>query len=153
MILEQSKLHYTAPWSFPDILLFTGNPVIANHGGIVMGRGAAKQCRDLFPGVDREFAKLLIQTPDANLLFVQLAPGKHLGWFKVKHHWQEEADLDLIQQSCQTLEQVIQHEKTCGHNITVHCNFPGIGNGRLTRAQVLPILQQCSDNVVFYECP
>ena len=91
MILVNKLLDYTAKWNLPRIYLFTGNPVINRYGGIVMGRGAARMCRDRFYDVDKEFGKIIKKDPYVNLMFTTVGNKKWLGWFKVKDHWKDAA--------------------------------------------------------------
>jgi hypothetical protein len=147
MILKREMLDYTQKWNLPVVLLFTGNPVLNRYGGIVMGRGAARMCRDKYYGIDLEFGKIIKQNPGAHLMFTQIKKRQVLGWFKVKHHWQDQADIGLIQESTNKLIQLANRESHCDF----HMNYPGIGNGRLIREDVEPILQQLPDNVFLYE--
>ena len=148
MKIVHQKLDYSADWALPNIYLFTGNPVRKNNGAIVMGRGAAKQVRDTYPGLDLLYGNKLADKPDAHLiwLFIGANPDKVLGWFKVKHHWQDPADLELIQQSTKQLKQIAEHVP----HYVFHINFPGVGNGKLTEEDVLPILETLPDNVRIY---
>ena len=83
-----------------------------------MGRGAARQVRDLYPGVDRELA----QTTGENIRLVLLAPRMHLGWIKVKNHWNDIADLDLIERSFNILNKLASRDKM--RDIKFHCEQP-----------------------------
>ncbi len=90
-----SLLDYSEDWTLPEVRLFTGNPIKRQDGGIVMGRGAARQVRDTYPGIDK-----LIKT-DKPVTWIEIPDRSRqwLGWFKVKHHWKDEACLDLIKES------------------------------------------------------
>lgn len=153
MKLIQDKLHYTVPWELPDVFLFTGNPIVNRSGGIVMGRGAAREVRDHYPGIDRVFGELITKQPTAHLLWAEIKSksvvpsNQYIGWFKVKHHWSHDADRSLIQASTDALRELALRKK----KFRFHMNFPGIGNGRLTYGSVLPILQELPDNVRIYK--
>ena len=149
MKLIHNLLDYSVPWQLPDVFLFTGNPVIKRNGAIVMGRGAAKQVRDTYPGIDKSFGVVLTKKPEAVLAWVSVAADQHLGWFKVKQHWQNNASLELITYATEALMRVAEtHPAT-----TFHMNFPGIGNGKLNSNAVLPILHALPDNVWVYLHP
>jgi hypothetical protein len=147
MKLIHKLLNYSQPWSLPNIYLFTGNPVIKNNGAIVMGRGAAKQVRDSYPGVDLAFGIKLIEKPLAPLVWVTLFSQMHLGWFKVKYHWRDDAELSVIAESSIQLGTIaIQRPQ-----YTFHMNYPGIGNGNLRLDDVQNVLNTLPDNVWIYK--
>lgn len=153
MQIKKQLLDYSAEWAVPDIYIFTGNPIIKANGAIVMGRGAAKQVRDSYPGIDQAFGGAIKDNPNRSLLFVALRTksnevgAKILGWFKVKNHWQQEARLDLIQESVYALTA----QAVANPEVTFHMNYPGIGNGKLTEKEVNPLLTQLPDNVIIYQ--
>jgi hypothetical protein len=146
MKLIRGLLDYSTPWTLPDIYIFTGNGIIKNNGAIVMGRGAAKQVRDSYPGIDRKLGQAIFGLPNAYYLEIPIASKQHIGWFKVKNHWQQPADLNLIALSTLAL---INHTKFYPIH-TYHMNFPGVGNGRLSDKQVMPIIESLPDNVIIY---
>lgn len=146
MQLVENKLDYTGDWELPTVLLFTGNPFIKTNGAIVMGRGAARVVRDTYPGIDVAFAQAIKLDPDAHIHVLDWY-GKPIGWFKVKHHWQLPADLNLIRQSCFELAGLA----AANPEVTWHLNFPGIGNGKLSVDAVMPILEEgLPDSVYVY---
>lgn len=153
MQIKKQLLDYSAEWAVPDIYIFTGNPIIKANGAIVMGRGAAKQVRDSYPGIDQAFGRAVKDNPENSLLFVSVRPrsgkaeAKILGWFKVKNHWQQEARLDLIQESVYALTT----QAVANPDVTFHMNYPGIGNGKLTEEEVNPLLTQLPNNVIIYQ--
>lgn len=140
MKLIEKRLDYATPWELPNVYLFTGNPIRRNDGHIVMGRGAAKQVRDTYPGIGR-----MIST-ERPVTFTQITDRQFIGWFQVKHHWKDAADLDLITTSAAFLD----HAAKTRPEVTFHMNFPGIGNGKLQRTDVEPILNALPDNVHVY---
>jgi len=149
MILIEGLLNYSVPWQLPDIYLFTGNPVVKRDGSIVMGRGAAKQVRDSIPGVDLLFGMGIIENPTANLLWTSTSgvPETRLGWFKVKTHWKDPAEMSIIEESVEQLAAVA----TARPHFTFHMNYPGVGNGRLGVQDVQPLLEKLPNNVLIYK--
>lgn len=150
MILVNNKLDYSTNWKAPDIYLFTGNSYITKNGKLVMGRGAALACRDLFADCDKQFAfKILTSkyTPNYYVEFIELAPGKLLGAFQVKHNFADNADIELIEKSTKKLI----HAATQKPQLKFHMNFPGIGYGGLPFNIVLPIVDKLPNNVILYK--
>ena len=145
MKIVKGLLDYNKPWTLPDIYLFTGNPIINSRGRIVMGRGAARQVRDTYPGVDKELAK----APGEYIKWVLLAPRMYLGWIKVKNHWSSVADLDLIEKSFKILNKLASYDKM--KNVKFHCNYPGIGYGKLSYNSVNKRLVGLVDNIILYK--
>jgi hypothetical protein len=150
MKLINGLLNYSVPWTLPDMYLFTGNSTVKKNGANVMGRGAARQVRDSFSGIDQIFGYELTQLPGANLIWVvkdeSADDASYLGWFKVKQNWYEPASIHLIQESTlQLWDQALKQSER-----TFHMNFPGVGNGQLAIEKVLPIVEQLPDNVLLY---
>lgn len=146
MLLMKERLNYGQPWALPDVYLFTGNPVKRRDGAIVMGRGAARQVRDAYPGVDRRFGALM--EPGRRLVWLELAPRQHLGWLQVKHHWRDAADLELIRDSLSRLAALCRARP----RVTFHLNAPGCGNGGLDwERDIEPLCEELlPDNAVVY---
>jgi hypothetical protein len=136
-----------------DLFLITTNSTLRKDGVLVMGRGIARQAKERFPGLDVVLGAQ-IQTICGSqgiygLLISPRWPKARLGAFQVKRHWRQSADLALIEKSTTAL----MHWVTCHADRQVCLNFPGIGNGRLPRTAVLPILQHLPDNVIIWEYP
>jgi hypothetical protein len=117
-----------------------------------MGAGIAKEARDRFPRLDFELGMVISGMnwrgfPIYNLLVSPEWPQKKLGCFQVKRHWQDRADLFLIEQSTAVLEKFINKHKPK----LVSLNFPGIGFGGLSRDLVLPIISVLPDCVHVWE--
>jgi len=137
-------LDYSRPWRFPNVYLFTGNSTVKNNGAIVMGRGAALQVRDTYLGIDLSFGSLIpIST---SLMWVTVAPSQVLGWFKVKNHWADPAELSLIKAAVTELKTLASERPS----MLFHMNYPGIGNGKLSVDDVSEIVQTLPDNVLIY---
>lgn len=147
MKLINGLLDYSKPWTTPDIYLFTGNPITKANGAIVMGRGAAKQVRDTFPGIDKVFGQQVLEHGrDISLIWLKGSDRQYIGWFKVKEHWKLPADLSVIAASANALAITAATYPTR----VFHMNYPGVGNGKLTEADVAPYLEVLPDNVLIY---
>ena len=137
-----------------DLYLITTNSTLkkGTHA-LVMGRGIARQARDRFPGLDAALGKQILSTcgnqGQYGLLVSPRWPKARLGAFQVKRHYSQPASLELIRHSTTALcTWCVEHPNTL-----VHLNFPGIGNGRLRREDVLPIIAQLPDQVTIWEFP
>jgi len=146
MKIVEGILDYSKPWSLPDVYLFTGNNVVKNDGAVVMGRGAAKQCRDIYPGIDVAIGNMIRSYPLSPVVWVMINPKQCLGWFQVKKDWQAPAELPLIARSVKALSEVADNHP----ENTFHMNYPGIGNGKLNQQMVEPLVINLPDNVVLY---
>ena len=133
-----------------DLFLITTNPIRRKDGAIVMGRGIAKEVKDRFPEFPYDFGRRF--SPEF-MGYQSMTPtgvvgrydGQLMGYFMVKTHWRDEARLDVIDDS------VIDLSETAPHYDRIDLNFPGIGNGKLKREDVLPIIEQLPDNVHVWE--
>jgi hypothetical protein len=104
--------------------------------------------RDNFPGSDVEFARLVRAFPQRNVMTLYYEPmfGKQrVGFFMVKQHWNDPAHIPTIMRSTAELIEI------ASQYVKIDLNFPGIGNGKLKREDVLPIIEQLPDNVHVWE--
>jgi hypothetical protein len=115
-----------------------------------MGRGIALQAKERYPDLPYVFGKALDELhpeiDDSHVGRIGYFDDVPIWWFMVKHHWREDADLKIIEESCFRLKHGF------GPLGRVDLNFPGIGNGRLKREDVLPLLEDLPDNVHVWEC-
>jgi hypothetical protein len=130
------------------MFLLTTNPIRRKDGAIVMGRGIAKQAKDRFPQLPYDFGKAHEDFP-YNVGRIGTYEGQDVGWFMVKEHWREPALPDKIKASVQELNDRIRSGSYALWRIDL--NFPGIGNGKLSREDVLPLLAPLPDNVHVWE--
>lgn len=144
MILEQGDM-----WSAfgKGIFAITTNPIVRKDGAVVMGAGIALEAKTRYPSLPYDFAK-------------QLAKGYHeigyigtydevfVWWFMVKEHWIAPANPDIIKKS---VHRLVQHSEAIGNRQRIDLNFPGIGNGKLRREDVLPLIARLPDNVHIWE--
>ncbi len=136
-------------WEISDLFLITTNGSFSASGKLVMGRGMARQARDRFPGLDRALAKTL-RTPGRRygLLVSPPWPEAKLGLFQVKLRYWEDADPELIRLSTEMLQAWLKQHP----DQRVDLNFPGIGNGKLSIAEVQPIISVLPRNVHIWQC-
>ena len=134
-----------------DLFLITTNSTLKKSGALVMGRGIARQARDRFAGLDvalgREIAAVCGHLGHYHLLVSPRWPAAKLGAFQVKTHYARPASLSLIRQSAVALLAWCEEHP----GAAVYVNYPGIGNGGLAPAQVLPLLKPLPTNVHVWE--
>lgn len=147
MILEKGNMWDA--FGSGGLFLLTTNPIVRKDGAVVMGRGIAKEAATRFPTLPYDFGKRLFLKRPGGRPWTVGEIGYYDGWcigfFMVKDHWREPAKLEIIQESVNDL-------KASARGYThVNLNFPGIGNGKLKREDVLPIIEQLPDNVHVWE--
>lgn len=146
MILEKGDM-----WDVfgkTDLFLITTNPIVRKDGALVMGRGIAKQFAERFPSGPYELANIVRAFPQqhcGNLYYEPVFGRQTIGYFMVKTHWKEPASIPVIMRSVAELIY-----KAPLYN-RIDLNFPGIGNGKLKREDVLPLLEVLPDNVHIWE--
>lgn len=150
MILEKGNM-----WDVfgKGIFMITTNPIRRNDGAVVMGRGIALEAKKRYPQLPYDFGRQLengwavMDQQFVGLIgFYDETPIYH---FMVKDHWREPAKLEIIQNSVRA----IIHDEYLKflEGKRVDLNFPGIGNGKLKREDVLPLLQLLPDNFHVWE--
>lgn len=131
-----------------DVIVFTGNSTVRKDRCLVMGRGAAHQAKQLFPGCDEIFGKEIITKPLYGVVVHPFNLRPILAVFQVKHHYKAPAELSLIKHSTAILKVLASG---VWKDLCIAMNFPGIGWGRLNREEVLPIISELPDNVEVWE--
>lgn len=129
-----------------DLFCITTNSYLKNDNTAVMGRGIAKQAADKFPGLPAALGSQMNHLGLYGLRFHMIC-GDIIGFFQVKKHWRDNAELDIIKYSTEKLllYTSIHPDKT------VALNFPGIGYGRLNPFDLYPILSVLPNTVSIYE--
>ena len=149
MILERGNM-----WDAfgRGIFMITTNPIQRKDGAVVMGRGIALQAKTRFPQLPYDFGKILTQNFQQDTPKYAGLIGKYsiheipIWYFMVKSHWANNADLYIISESIKDLAETLKNPQ-----VRVDLNFPGIGNGKLKREEVLPLLEQLPDNIHIWE--
>lgn len=126
-----------------DLKLVTTNSYVRKDGALVMGRGAALQAKEKYPDLPY-IAGATIK--HMNRYGLRIFPQYNTGLFQVKYSYSDDASLELIDFSTNMLC-ALAHVY-CG---TIVLNFPGIGNGRLSRDDVMPIVKRLPDNVLLIQ--
>jgi len=141
-----------------DLVFVTTNGFIKNDGCLVMGRGAAKDATFKYPDVARNCGMFLTQG-NFSINSIRVSSKQYLvygatlipyydtfGIFQVKYVWWEQADRGLISLSTDMLTEIANRYS----DVKVRLNFPGIGNGGLSKEVVLPIVSRLPKNVFIY---
>ena len=115
----------------------TTNGITRRDGHAVMGRGVAKQAAERFPAFPEAFGSRLRDHGN----HVHLFSRERIITFPVKYHWRDPADLKLIRQSAQELQERFPFWK-----VPCYLVRPGCGNGRLSWDQVRPVIAPILDN-------
>ena len=146
-----------------DCLLFTANSFIKNDKSLAMGRGIAKEVKDKFPGIDKEFGEIIMSTLYSNdskrlhrseydtvkkdfSKFGLIVLGK-IGAFQTKYHFKYKSELSLIEFSISMLDVYARDNP----DKLIGLTFPGINYGKLSEEDVLPFLETLPDNVRVYK--
>lgn len=148
MILERGNM-----WNVfgkTNLFLITTNPIVRKDGAVVMGRGIAKEFATRYPKGPFCMADCL---NPAIVGYGGIRPtgvignfdGQKVGFFMVKSHWRDMAQVGIIEDSVTDLCE------WAGKYNRIDLNFPGIGNGKLSREDVLPLLSILPDNVHVWE--
>jgi len=123
-------------WKYPaDWRIITTNGFVKKNGEAVMGRGTAWQAKTRYPELATRFGDFLNRC------------GNHVGIFEdiklltmpTKHHWIDDSDLLLIEQSCVELASLPYQE-------TFVMPTPGCGCGKLLWSEVRLIIEPILDD-------
>ncbi len=134
-----------------DLFCITINGTFKANGELVMGAGIAKEAKERMPGIERiistQFRTYCMREPYSLPAVLASSKSQMLGLFQVKHHFAEPASLELIKRSAvQLFRYIASYPK-----MTVCLNFPGIGNGKLNKDEVFPIVNLLPNNVEVWE--
>ena len=127
------------------IKFVTGNSYLTKDLRLVMGRGAALELKTRSPGIDKVFGDIISRTC-GHLGVYGLIKHDFCGLFQVKYNFLDKADPELIEFSAALLN--AEAKKT---DRIIHLNYPGIGNGKLLKEIVRPLLDTLPDNVHVWE--
>lgn len=133
-------------WSYPghcDVVCIPTNGSVNSQGCAIMGRGIAAQTKERLPGVHFTFGKLLTRYGNG-LYYLGSIDGTKLLSFPVKHKWNFDADLQLIEKSACALREMTVFNRWC----KVVLPKVGCGYGHLHWIDVYPVLKRglCNDD-------
>jgi hypothetical protein len=130
-----------------DLLCVTTNSFIKKNGALVMGRGAAKQLKDSFPGIEYEFGKNIKHLSNYGLCVVEYK-GYLFGAFQTKNHFKNKSNVFLIAMGVNLLNKFISDNE---YIRCVSLNYPGIGYGNLKEKDVYKIIQYLNNKVIVWK--
>jgi len=120
----------------------TTNGILMSTGELVMGAGIALLAKKRFPELPRILGPL-VQTGGNH---VYILPNLGLASFPTKHHWKDNSDLKLIEQSCKEL---IEVDRDWDYVLLPRV---GTGNGKLQWSEVKRILINYLDSERYLIC-
>lgn len=125
-----------------DYTFVTTNSFVKKSGELVMGRGAAAQAVRLHPDLPAYYGRVITMRHghDYGIL---VGHHSNIGLFQVKRFWGDDALPALITLSADLLAAYALRNPDLLFNL----NYPGIGNGRLPKSEVEPLLACLPSNV------
>jgi hypothetical protein len=126
----------------PGYIIVTTNSFLTPDTKLVMGRGAAWGLKTKVPGIDQMFGRMIHETCGHLGRYGLLFYGRY-GALQVKRGFNEKANTALIEFSLKKLAEIAKKSPDSKFNI----NYPGIGNGGLSKSEVRPLLDVLPDNV------
>lgn len=130
-----------------SLILVTTNSYVRDNGTLVMGRGAAAELRRHMPDAEQVFGtKVWSFSPQRRHVQLQYGVITSGPWgiFQVKYHWSKPAIPELISHSVFCLQLIAPNYQS------ISLNYPGIGNGGLTRGEVWPLIKGLPNNVTVW---
>ena len=125
-------------------ICITTNGFIKSNGENVMGRGCALELKQRWPAFPRLLGDSLKTAGNMPVIF-DSPGGKKIITFPVKHNWWEKADLELIVESAEYLQVMLDVYMLD----RVYLPRPGCGNGWLDwETQVKPAIENILDDRV-----
>lgn len=125
-----------------DAICITTNGTIKQSGACVMGRGVALTAKKKWKGIDFILGRMIrVKGNIVNVLGGTLDKYKIVS-FPVKHNWYEKADIKLIKTSA---TQLVELANKMNWN-SVYLPVAGCGNGKLSWADVRPVLSDILDD-------
>lgn len=164
---------WSQPGTRPGMYVVSTNGSINTSSQLVMGKGAAREAYLLFPQL-RERLAIEITRLRKEALFgknhtaavgtakeaipyhfavvpsSQATPGILVGALQVKYRWFETANYDLVSASISKMVDDIKNRPYM-NGVQIHMNFPAIGNGELSRGNILPLVQALPDQFHVWE--
>ena len=114
------------------------NGTINSNGEAVMGRGIAKQLKDMYPAIPKTLATQL-RLRGNTISYLGYYDMSHWWSFPVKHNWQDKANVSLISFSLMVLKSMLNRTQP----FCVLMPRVGCGNGKLDWVtQVRPMFKE-----------
>lgn len=121
--------------------VITTNGAVRKDGAAVMGRGCALEAKQRLPLLPA-FLGAKLQSFGNHVHTFRLS-NTRIVTFPVKHHWRQQADLELLRRSAEELVSLTNRRRW----VNVVMPRPGCGNGgRDWNTEVKPILEELLDD-------
>jgi len=127
-------------WNYSNNITkcITTNGIVKKNNELVMGKGIALQAKKRYPDIPKilgDFVKL-----NGNILYY--IKKYNIISFPTKHHWKDKSSIELIKQSCYTLNYFTE-----SFNKLAVLPKPGCENGGLDwESEVKPIISKILNN-------
>lgn len=120
----------------------TTNGVVRKNGELTMGAGVALQAHNLYPRLAKALGNLVSKF--GNLVYV--IQDLNVASFPTKHHWKEDSDIKLIEESAKQLVKVAKDYDL------VLLTRPGCGLGNLKWEEVKKVIEPILQGDKFVVC-
>lgn len=127
-------------------IVITTNGFVKKNMECVMGRGIAKQASQRFPKLPLELGQNIIL--DGNCLFV--FPEYRIITFPVKTHWIDKANLAVVSESFEGLNEFINSELRKEKEPIIYTTKVGCGNGKEKWSNIQPIMEKYMSSLEKY---
>lgn len=121
-----------------DVIVIPTNGSVTRDGLAVMGRGLALDTTNLYPYFRKMFGQKLLDNGNV----AQYFSNEQLITFPVKSVWYKDAELAIIERSCQQLNMIA----TLYTFDNIYVPRVGCGNGNLHWNEVKPIFEKYLDH-------
>ena len=143
-MIVKAKLDCSYRWSHPNVYVFTGSPVTKLDGSLVMAAGAALEISKANPGASKQLGALVSGNPGTGLELKDIGFNQWVGWMKVRKHWANRPDVEIIRESTAQLASIARLHS----GIIFHCAYPKTSVKE--QAVINTILDELPNNVIFY---
>jgi hypothetical protein len=152
-----------------DAICITTNGFVNSQGSCTMGAGNALQAKQRWPGIQMRLGALILKKENLVHLLTVGEAGElriplfgfaglqhhrvpyHIVSFPTKHHWKDNSDLKLIEQSAR---QLVELAATMNWHTGIVLPRPGCGLGKLSwKGEVRPLLEPILDDRFYVISP
>ena len=131
--------------STPGIKIVTASSFLTSERKLFMGKGLARDLKIKVPGIDKIFGSMILEN-GGHAGRYGLLNYERWGIFQVRYRFNDKAALELIIFGMEMVREFAQET-----NFIIHLEYPGIGDGDLTKEEVGPIVDTLPGNVYVWE--
>ena len=131
--------------SAPGIKIVTASSFLTSEGKLFMGKGLARDLKIKVPGIDKIFGSMILEKCGHAGRYGFLN-YERWGIFQVRYRFNDKADVELIAFGMERVKDFAQET-----NFIIHLEYPGIGEGDLTKQEVGPLVDTLPGNVYVWE--